>query len=68
MSEIRIIGRKDRADFPMFEMFNVPVAAFTMVPAPAIVTAMPVWLKVELLVNVPLIVTVPLDVSGMLLA
>ena len=25
MSEIRIIGRKDRADFPMFEMFNVPV-------------------------------------------
>ena len=25
MSEIRVIGRKDRADFPMFEMFNVPV-------------------------------------------
>ena len=25
MSEIKIIGRKDRADFPMFEMFNVPV-------------------------------------------
>ena len=25
MSQIRIIGRKDRADFPMFEMFNVPV-------------------------------------------
>ena len=25
MSEIRIIGRKDRADFPMFEMFNVHV-------------------------------------------
>ena len=25
MTEIRIIGRKDKADFPMFDMFNVPV-------------------------------------------
>jgi hypothetical protein len=25
MTEVRIIGRKDRADFPMFDMFNVPV-------------------------------------------
>lgn len=25
MSEIKIIGRKDKADFPLFDMFNVPV-------------------------------------------
>ncbi len=25
MTEIRIIGRKDKADFPMFDMFNVPI-------------------------------------------
>jgi len=25
MSEFRIIGRKDRADFPLFKMYNVPV-------------------------------------------